>query len=199
MVGAAGAAPSEGGIGAAPAHRTTAKACFASRCVIHSLVTSPAYEWTRAASRKNGLIWSHLVAFAPGGTTPSPSMDRRQSQRKASILVGSRLALWGRQQHLKVLTWFESPPGAYFDDRQNHLRDVARPGRLAKGCHCKMTTRAAGAATMPPMLAVRRRPASSTFVVHNRHEKLRCSWAVDLKAAKYGQSDGHGSCPFGIR
>ena len=41
--------------------------------------------------------------------------------------------------------------------------------------------------------------SETTFAVHNRHEKLRCSWAVDLKAAKYGQSDGHGSCPFGIR
>ena len=51
---------------------------------------------------------------------------------------------------------------------------------------------------MPPMLAVRRRPASSTFAIHNRHEKLRYSWAAGLKATKYRQSDGHGSCPFGI-
>ena len=52
---------------------------------------------------------------------------------------------------------------------------------------------------MPPILAARRRPASSTFAVHDRHEKLRYPWAVDLKATKYGQSDGHGSGPFGIR
>ena len=79
----------------------------------------------------------------------------------------------------------ESSP-TKLDDRQNHLRDVAPLGRLAKVCHRKMTTKTARAATMPPMLAARRRPASSTFAVHDRHEKLRYWWAVDLKATKYG-------------
>ena len=58
------------------------------------------------------MIWSHLVSFGriySWGNHPSPSMDGMQSQRKDSLLVGSRLALWGRQKHLKALTWFRVP------------------------------------------------------------------------------------------
>ena len=62
--------------------------------------------------RLDRAVGRSLSLSAADETTLSPSMDRRQSQQKDSILVGSRLALWGRQQHLKVLTWFESPPGA---------------------------------------------------------------------------------------
>ena len=36
---------------------------------------------------------------------------------------------------------------------------------------------------------------SEPFAVHNRHRKLRYSWAVDLKATKYGQSNVHGPRP----
>ena len=66
------------------------------------------------------------------------------------------------------------------DDRQNHFRDVDRPGRLAKVCHSVIITRAARAALLPPMLAARRRPASSTRAVYNRREELSYSWAVAL-------------------
>ena len=59
--------------------------------------------------------------------------------------------------HLENSTAYRQLRPTKLDDRQNHLRDVARPSRLARVCHCKMITRAA---LLLPMLAARRRPAS---------------------------------------